>query len=290
MGVVGLPIWDRDQSAKKARELGDKLDTQLGRAARWVQQRTARTPKGLPALTPTAPAEQGAWSDVAGAVQLFAAACGVVGADAAVGLLKAMFGVEDQQTAMLRSIERDVRLLREGPFRSGRLLLREADRIASEGGDAERFIEDARSRFYDAHELATSLQERALVEFHLGLVWLLLGKRKDSEYWLKTSHDSTLHVVSELASQSEDVKVLHSQKSTALWTASGYGTYYVLPKKIMKIWSAQRAALALEAFVPFANGVASSLNALTQADPRSTLEFSQGGDGTYVLRELNPEG
>jgi hypothetical protein len=228
------------------------------------------------------------WSGLASAVESYAiAVSGVPGADGAISVLKALYGVEDAQALMLRSIDRHVRLLREGPFRSGQLLLREAERVGPADEDYSGFLAKARDHFYDAHGLAASVQERAVIELHLGLVAVLIDKQADAKHWLGQSYESGAKVVEELTSKSRNVKVLHSRKVAAALTVSTYGLY-VIPAKLKKVWDAELAVGALQSFVPFMNCAANSLNAVSGSSQAPAIQLRTVGDGTYELRYGGP--
>jgi len=279
-------VPSRGNDEDQWQQVGQELDGTLRRAAKWTQNRLKRT---ADAPLPTVEDREMAgyrWTGLASAVGSYATA-GVPGADSTINLLKALYGVEDAQAAMLSSIDRQVRLLREGPFRSGQLLLHEAGRVGPADEEYSGFLAKARDRFYDAHGLAASVQERALIELHLGLVAALINKPADAKHWLSKCCESCAQVVGELTATSQNVKVLHSRKVTAALTLSTYGLY-VIPAKLRKVWNAERAVGALEAFVPFVNCAANSLNAVSGNREASTLELRAVGDGTYELRHGGP--
>lgn len=271
-------------------ELGEGLDGALGQAAKWMQKRRKRTPDRSLAIVDSDAVAGGKWSGLASAVEGYAVAVsGASAAGPAITLLKALYGVEDAQAAMLSSIDRQVRLLREGPFRSGQLLLREAGRVGpTAGAEYSEFLAKAKDRFYDAHGLAASIQERALVEFHLGLVAFLTGKDADAKHWLGKCYESCVQVVDELASKSKNIKVLRSRKTTAALTLSTYGLY-IIPVKLKKVWNAELAASALDSFTPFVNCVAGSLNAASGDRQAPTIQFQAADQGTYELRYEEPD-
>jgi hypothetical protein len=265
-------------------QIGKQLDDALRLATKWTQKRLKRT--GDPPLPIAENREMAGykWSGLASAVASYAiAASAVPGADSAINVLKALYGVEDAQAAMLSSIDRQVRLLREGPFRSGQLLLHEAGRVGPADEEYSDFLAKARERFYDAHGLAASVQERALIELHLGIVAALINKPADARHWLSKCYESCTQVVEALTSKSQNIKILHSRKTTAALTLSAYGLY-VIPVKLKKVWNAELAAGALESFVPFVNCAANSLNAVSGNSEASTIEFRAIGDGTFELR------
>jgi hypothetical protein len=265
-------------------QIGKGLDDALRRATKWTQKRLKRTADSPLPIVENREKAGYRWSGLASAVESYVlAASGVPGADSAINVLRALYGVEDAQATMLSSIDRQVRLLRAGPFRSGQLLLHEARRVGPADEEYSGFLAKARDRFYDAHGLAASVQERALIELHLGLVAALINKPADAKHWLGKCYESGTQVVEELTSKSQNIKVLHSRKMTAALTLSTYGIY-VIPAKLKKVWNAELAAGALESFVLFVNCAANSLNAVSGNSGASTIEFREIGDGTYELR------
>jgi len=269
-------------------ERGEELDDALRRAARWIQKRSKRTPGPPLPIVDRPHMGENQWSGLASAVQSYAiAVSGMPAADSAISVLKALYGVEDAQVTMLNSIDRHVRLLREGPFRSGQLFLSEAQRVGPADEEYSSFLAKARDHFYDAHGLAASVQERAVIELRLGLVAALLGKRGDAKHWLAQCYESGAQVIEELTSRSRNVKVLHSRKTTVALTVSGYGLY-VIPAKLKKVWNAELAVSALQSFVPFVNCAADSLNAVSGSSQASPIQFRAIGDGTYELRYGGP--
>jgi hypothetical protein len=184
---------------------------------------------------------------------------------------------------MLSTIDRNVRLLREGPFKTGQLLLAEAGRVGP-GDDAySGFLHDARGHFYDAHELVASIQERALVEFYLGSVYALEGRPADAAHWLEQAHESAAQVMIELGSTADNVKVLHSRKTAAALTWFYPAGMFVVPAKMKKVWTAERASSALAAFLPFINSVARSYNVLSPRSQLAPMELEHERDGSITL-------
>lgn len=275
-----------DSSQHPGNDAGEKLgrvDKELLRAAHWAERRSVHSSSGLP-VTTSEDEPKARWMGVASAFEQYAVEIsGVPGASSAVGVLSALYGVEDAQAAMLGTIERNVSLLREGPFQSGRLLLREAGRVGAADPEYQHFLSTARDHFYDARGVAASVQERAIVEFYLGTVYALDGRPKDAEYWLQQAYDSARSVVTSLASEARDVKVLHSKSSTAALSYIYPAGALVIPAKLKKVWAAEHASSALEAFAPFVNCVVRSLNSLSKGEHLEPMEVSKSSDGTYAV-------
>ena len=278
------PVSGRGNEEDQWQQVGEELNDTLRQATKWMQKRLKQTPEPPLPIVDSGEMAGHRWSGLASAVESYAlAVSGVPGADSAINVLKALYGVEDAEAAMLSSIDRQVRLLREGPFRSGQLLLHEARRVKPTDEEYSGFLAKARDRFYDAHGLAASVQERALIELHLGLVAALINKHADAKYWLGQCHESGVQVVEELASKSQNIKVLHSRQTTVALTLSTYGIF-VIPAKLKKVWNAELAVAALQSFVPFVNCAAHLLNAVSGNSQASTVQFRAVGNGTYELR------
>jgi hypothetical protein len=229
----------------------------------------------------------GKWAGLADASIAFTLArSGVPGAESALGLLRALYNIEDDQTRMLHSIERNVRLLQEGPFRAGRLRLSEALRLGPSDPEYQRMLGAAKDSFYEAQPLAASVQARAVVEMNLGLVWQALDRPNDARHWMQQSYQSARVVVEALAKQAGNVKVLHNRWSTAALTYMYPVGMFVIPAKLKKIWDSERARDAIEQFVPFINCVAASLNALDNSNPVPALELTGSPADGFVLGEV----
>jgi hypothetical protein len=269
--------------ANGADEKLGRVDKGLLRAAHWADRHSAHGSSELP-VSASEDEPKARWTGLASAFEHYAIdISGVPGASSAVGVLSALYGVEDAQAAMLGTIERNVSLLREGPFQSGRLLLQEAGRVGAADPEYQHFLSTARDHFYDARALAASVQERAIVEFNLGAVYALEGRPKDAEYWLRQAYDSARSVVTGLASGAKDVKVLHSKATTAAASSFYPAGALLLPAKLKKVWDAEHASRALEAFVPFVNCVVRSFNSLSTDERLEPMEMSRSSGGTYAV-------
>lgn len=274
-----------DESFKK---LGRWADRRMQGAAAWLVDRGGdrRRADGVPVLDHEPSAEVlGQWSGLARAVQKYAVATsGVAGGAELVGVLKAVAGSEDAQGQLLRSIDAKVDALVRGPYNTGRTYLSEAQRLGPDDPDTVRRLERARDAFYLAHGQAASVESRALVEYHLGLVWLLLGGRDDAIHWLAQSHASALAVVEELARCSTNVKVLRSQGGTAAAAWFYPAGVVVAGMKFRKMVAAQRARNALVEMLPFIDCTARCHNCLV-GDPQrlGALELVSTGDDAFEL-------
>ena len=94
-------------------------------------------------------------------------------------------GAQDAQERLLRSIDAKVDALVKGPYNTGRTHLREAQRIGALDPNHLRHIEQANECFYTARWTGSvGAEPPCSVEYHLGLTWLLLGRRDDGVHWL----------------------------------------------------------------------------------------------------------
>jgi len=283
----GWVLWIEDEKTEAASQPSSRLDDALRRGVRWAQARSGHGSSEGPQVVAEQVAEAGRWAGLANASVAFALAqSGVPGAENALDLLRALYGIEDDQTRMLHSIERNVRLLQEGPFLAGRLLLSEAIRLGPGDPEHWRMLNAAKDKFYDAHPLASSVQGRAVVEMNLGLVWQALGRPQDARHWMQQSYESGRVVIAALAKQAGDIKVLHSRRSTAALTYLYPAGVFVIPAKLKKVWGSERARDTIGAFLPFVNCVAASLNALSESDPVPALELTGSQPDGFVLGEI----
>ncbi|GAA4586007.1 hypothetical protein GCM10023194_30690 [Planotetraspora phitsanulokensis] len=266
---------------------GDWIDGRLARFAQWAQQKSGPDDASrLPFTTSETGSELESWFALSRAVATFGLEVAQVpGAASGVRILEALLGTGGAQVAMLASIDRKVTLILEGPFRAAQIHLKEAGRITSSDPDYNRHLQQARDKFIDAHGLAASIQDRAVVEMHLGVVYLLLGRRSDASHWLSASYDSARAVVDHFAETAGNVKVLRSKWSTAAASYAYVVGVAVFARKMKKVWNAQRALAAMRSFIPFVNCVADSYNGVSSSGSVAVLHLEQTGANKFVLRE-----
>jgi hypothetical protein len=279
-----------DQQAAPGQKPGSRLDDYLVQAARWSQDRIRRgAEEQLPALDQSAHAGSAKWFKLARSISVYGPVQSAIpGADQLLSVVQALYDVEDEQARVLHSIDSNVRLLKDGAFRTGRLMLSEATRVGAEDPEYGRLLGTAKDKFYEAQPLASSVQERAMVEMHLGLVSLPLGRNADARYWLEQSYQSARAVIDALTEQTTKIKVLKSK-----WTTTALSIYYpagllVVPMKLKRVWSAERARTALVEYLPFANSVAECLNTLNDQPVVPTLELVNSPSGELTLHETGP--
>jgi hypothetical protein len=294
----GWRFWVEAPAPTASAQLGSKLDEQLLKVAQWTRQRAGKHDE-LPAVAFSGPDPAAKWFSLAGSVAKFgpvhsalntALTSAVPGGDQVLDLVKSLYAIEDEQSRVLHSIDTNVKLLKEGPYRAGRLLLSEAHRLADHAEESRRLLETAKDRFYDAQPLASSVQERTMVELHLALVWLALGRPDDARYWLEQAYQSARVVIDSLTQQAGDVKVLKSK-----WATTALSIYYpaglfVVPLKLKRLWNADRANGALTAFLPVANSIAACLNSLNPRPVVPSLQLTTNYDGSRLLQEVGLEG
>ncbi|GAA4557483.1 hypothetical protein [Planotetraspora kaengkrachanensis] len=266
---------------------GDWIDGRMARFAQWAQQKSGPDDGSrLPFVTPEAGSELDQWFTLSRAVAAFGLEVAQVpGAASGMRVLEALLGTGGAQVAMLASIDRKVTLILEGPFRAAQIHLSEAGRMTSADPDYDRHLQQARDKFIDAHGLAVSIQDRAVVEMHLGVVYLLLGRRSDASHWLSASYGSARAVVDHFAETAGNVKVLRSKWSTAAASYVYFVGVAVFAKKLKKVWNAQRAIAAMRSFIPFVNCVADSYNGVAGGGLVAILHLEQTGANKFVLRE-----
>ena len=215
----------------------------------------------------------GSWSGLANAVSNYAVTTGgLTAVRDLLPVLHALIGSSEAQEGLLKQIDAKVEALVLGPYETGRTHLREAERVGSDDETQREHIDQAKQCFYQAHGQSVTVQSRALVEYHLGITWLLLARRKDAKYWLAQSHGSALTVVNELAGRTHDVRVIHSRGTTAAASFFYPAGVVVLGMKFKKMMAAEQSKQALVEYVPFVGCAAKSHNSLAE----DTSEHLQG--------------
>jgi hypothetical protein len=144
----------------------------------------------------------GEWTGLAHLVMRFAfQTTGIPGGAVAAELALSLAGIDNAQTRLLKSMKADTELLRNEPFRTAKLNLSEAHRVGPQDRiEWERFIYEARKELYSAHNLVLGANERAVVEFDLYVVWMLMGREADARHWLEYSLTSALQAIEDYAS------------------------------------------------------------------------------------------
>ena len=268
---------DAPARADRVAQVRDWTDERMHDAAAAMYRRTARRQgRELRVLDPmAAPTVLGQWSGLATAVSNYAInAAGLSGVSDLLPVLHALMGSSAAQAGLLEQIDAKLEALALGPYETGRTHLREGDETQKE------HIQSAKDCFYQAHGQALSVQGRALVEYHLGVTWLLLERRNDAKFWLAQSHGSALTVVNELADRTHDVQVLHSRGTTAAASYFYPAGVVVLGMKFKKMMAAEQSKQALLEYVPFVGCAAKSHNAIAeQQEWLQGMQFVQTPEG-----------
>ena len=149
--------------------------------------------------------------------------------DLGLGLVRSLLDIEQAQMRALRSIDENVRLLKDGPAKTGRILLEQAQR-ASDPERAEELINEANKKFYDALPLASDPREAVVVKMHLGVTALRLGYREESQDWLSDAYMEIVREVLALAERTGNVKVIEGKMSYVGLLAGG--VWFVALKKL----------------------------------------------------------
>ncbi|HEX8150998.1 MAG TPA: hypothetical protein VF591_27695 [Pyrinomonadaceae bacterium] len=92
--------------------------------------------------------------------------------------------LQEQTLSVLRGVDENVRLIKEGPFHSGVLFLREAAEPRRRLKDRRDFIVKARDKFIDALAMEQDVLRAAVIQTHIATCWLMLGEKKDAYKWL----------------------------------------------------------------------------------------------------------
>jgi hypothetical protein len=112
-------------------------------------------------------------------------------------VLTLLVDTDREEIRVLESIHEDVRALVEGPYRTGLVWLEDAAKPHRSSGDRHTCLMEARRRFMDAYGQERHPLRRALIEYRLGLCWLLIGSRPDAKDWLEKAHSSADQFVRE---------------------------------------------------------------------------------------------
>jgi len=228
----------------------------------------------------------------AGSKLAFAVGKGDVGAltQPARELVRALLDVEEAQARLLQSIDENVKLLRDGPFKTGRLYLTEANRLIDSPERSVKFVEKAQEQFYQAHSLATEPIDQATVEMHIALSAILLGQPEDSRHWLAQAYSKAVLKAHELAEKTGNTKVIKgtgiTQAATAYLTL-GASAAYLAVKKIKRTRSNTHAQDGLRVVLPLIGCIA-ALHTASGADPGElpALQLIATANDEYELAEV----
>jgi hypothetical protein len=293
-GASGASKWDArfrnlgQQSRDALADASTRISEMSGRVeARWRERAREDAEDGPIGATPT---ESGEWLSLAETgIRLAAASTGAMGPtaliDPAMMLIRATMDIADVQAELLSSIDENVRLLRDGPFQTGRLFLREAQRLSAEPDRAIDFVERALEKFYDAHALAASPIDRAIVELHIGLVSLTLGQVGDAQHWLEEAFNEASGVAQALAEKTGNTDVLKSKWGVAAATYMYPVGAFLVARKRRKVREDEWAKKGLRQVLPLIECVALMHNGLDEIpEPLAPMQLVPIGDGRFELR------
>lgn len=204
-------------------------------------------------------------------------------------LVQTVLAVEEAQTRLLQSIDENVKLLVEGPFKTGRIFLAEAYEVVETPERSAQFVEKAQAKFIEASALATEPMDQAAVEMHIAVTFILLGHSADSRRWLESAYEKTAPKVIELAKQTGNTKVMKG--SSTKWTlliTGVYGAAWLAVKKFKGIRRDKRAQDGLRELLPFLNCVA-ALHTASGGDPVElpAVELIEVKKGQYEMVEVS---
>lgn len=196
---------------------------------------------------------------------------------------------------MLRSIQQDVELLRTAAYNSALLLAGEAARVGPGDDHYATCLDQAIVSLFQALASCSSLEEQAVVQFHLGVVYLLRARCAGAQHWLLQSATTGRQVLEDLASRADDTHVIHHKATAGLAVlASMAAAPVALPadialfvKKHRKRARSKDAASALERLIPSVNASIACLNGLGDAPPVPLLAVRRS-HGELVLEEQKP--
>ncbi len=205
-------------------------------------------------------------------------------------LARALLEVEEAQVRLLRSIDDNVKLLRDGPFSTGRLHLSEAHRLVADPVRCRRHIDRAEDHFFEAHGLSAELIDQASVEMHIALIAILQGYHEDALHWLAQAYARASLKARELAEETGNTRVKKGrgivQGVTAYFTI-GASAAYLAAKKIKRTRSDKRAQEGLRVVLPLVNCI-SSLHHASGGEPSAlpALRLIKAGPDLYELVEV----
>lgn len=202
-------------------------------------------------------------------------------ANATIRLVKLILEAEDAQADLLSTIDSNVRLIRDGPFNTAMLHLEDAA-FADGPAEARAALEHARLALYQAHSNAAEAADRALVEFHIGLVWLAQGQRNNARRFLCMSHDTIAPIVREYAEVAGVTGSRFREFSRGDWIATAsLGMWYLAYKAVRDRGPRrpdERARLAAQRLYALGSTAASVHNELAPAHEHLDVDVGLSAD------------
>jgi hypothetical protein len=118
-------------------------------------------------------------------------------------LLAAIIDAKSAERLLLEKLDRDIRLLREGPFYSGLQELEAAEREEDNPLEQGRLIESARRFFVEARGIAgyppADLVWASLCELHIGLCWRAMNRFEQAQHRLYEAHRLGVEAIEAMA-------------------------------------------------------------------------------------------
>lgn len=99
---------------------------------------------------------------------------------------------DTQQLILLDSIERNLRVLIEAPFKSGLFYLSDAVKPHRELTEKLALIDKAKDKFIEALVIEQDQLGKVQIRIYIGVCWVLLGKNKDACDWFEAAY-KTVH-------------------------------------------------------------------------------------------------
>ena len=270
-------------------QLGKLLDDQYAHLARGIRRLGANKTKRQPVVEINPPILDAWGSLIESVVVLAATSAGIPGSAQACKVIKALCGVEEAEDVMLTCIQRDVQLVRTGPFRAAQEQLAIALREGPADAEYGHHLREAGDLLVMALGQSASVEESSVIRFNLGVVAAVRGDTAEAGYRLNESYHDCVSVIEELATRSADVKVFKSRWTSTASYSIPLGTYVIGARKLVKALKAQDAASALEGYVPFVNTVARAGNAIGQAPIHPGLSLRRASGEGYELEWTEPQ-
>lgn len=233
------------------------------------------------------------WEAIARSSAEFAVALGRGGTnplsliDPATALYRAVLDVEDAQARLLRAIDKNVKLLVDEPFRTGRTFVRRAFDKVDHPERSTEYLCKAQDKFYEAQSLATEPLDESVVEMHLAIVYFLRGYVEDGQELIESAYQKVAAQVIELAERTGNTKVLTTGAKWSLLLTGFYGAAYLAIKKFKNQKRDKGAQQALREILPLLNCLA-ELHTSTgaRADELLAVELVEVSRDRFELVEV----
>jgi len=111
--------------------------------------------------------------------------------------LEQILADRSEELKQLDQVKADTQALVRGPYNTGMDWLEQAAQPYRSIQERDEFICKARDEFVRARGQEQNQYSRALIEYHLGNCWTLLGSNKDAQYWFQRAHKSAIEYLRE---------------------------------------------------------------------------------------------